>query len=189
MRVISGKFKGRKLQRPSESITRPTSDRVRESIFNILTHLPGFSFEGLLVLDVFAGSGAMGLEALSRGALQVKLIDRHPEVLKILQQNVKTLDCHEKVEILNWDALLLPLAAIPVDLIFIDPPYHQNFESIVIEQIFKKGWVKEGTLIVLETAKNTSFDFINIPGSILTVRTFANTKITIFSCSGLQNPS
>lgn len=189
MRIIAGQYKGRQLQRPAESVTRPTSDRARESVFNILSHLPGFSLTDTVVLDMFSGSGAMGLEALSRGARSVKLIDKHLEARKILQQNVMNLKCQAQVEVLGWDALSLPIATSAVDLIFIDPPYYQNYEEIVIDQLYGKGWLKTGTLIVLETSKKTDFDFSNVPGIIVTTRTFASTKITIFSCSLPQNPN
>lgn len=180
MRIISGLFKGRILQRPPESITRPTSDRVRESIFNILWHLDGFTFDQVYVLDLFAGSGAMGLEALSRGAQQVVFVDKNSIARQVIAQNV----CHlkvddKKVHILPYDVLNLPETDKPADLIFVDPPYFQELETRVLAQLILKRWVKHGTIIVLETSKKTSPEFSTEEFLLLTARTFSNTTISI----------
>lgn len=179
MRIISGKFKGRVLQRPPESITRPTTDRVRESIFNILLHLDGFSFEGAYVLDVFAGSGAMGLEALSRGAEQVIFVDKNPVARQVITQNIHYLKVEDKGHIVSYDALNLPEASKPADLIFIDPPYFQELELKVLAQLNLKYWIKQGTIIVLETSKNTILEFPGEEFLLLTSRIFSSTTISI----------
>lgn len=179
MRIISGLFKGRTLQRPPESITRPTSDRVRESVFNILLHLDDFEFEGAYVLDLFAGSGAMGLEALSRGAERAIFVDKNPVARQVITQNVRHLKVEEKVHIASYDALNLPEAGKPTDLIFIDPPYFQELESKVLAQLTLKHWTKQGTVIVLETSKKTILEFPRQEFLLLTARTFSNTTVSI----------
>lgn len=181
MRIISGIWKGRSLQRPPQEVTRPTTDRVRESVFNILLHSEGFSFEGAVVLDLFAGSGAMGLEALSRGASQATFVELNPVARQVIAQNVHALKFVDQSRVLAIDALDLPrpLAA-AADLIFIDPPYFQSLEVPVINQLLVKGWVKPGTIVVLETSKKTKLDLMEVRFSLLTARTFASTAISIF---------
>lgn len=179
MRIISGAFKGRILQRPPESITRPTSDRVRESVFNVLLHLNSFDFEGAYVLDLFAGSGAMGLEALSRGAKMVLFVDRNPIARQVITQNVRHLKVDEKAYIASYDALSLPKANNPANLIFIDPPYLQGLEEKVLKELALKNWMKQGTIIVLETSRKTKIDFPSDTFTLLTSRAFSNTTISI----------
>ena len=121
MRIIAGEAKGRKIAIPASSAIRPTSDRVRESIFNTLYSLGGV--EAKLVIDVFAGSGALGLEALSRGASHVLFIERDQAALKTLKANIAALGFQRRAEVLQGDALdLLPWRS-PVDVAFCDPPY------------------------------------------------------------------
>ncbi|WP_032113688.1 16S rRNA (guanine(966)-N(2))-methyltransferase RsmD [Candidatus Paracaedibacter symbiosus] len=179
MRIISGEFKGRKLQRPPDSITRPTTDRVRESVFNILLHLEGFEFDRAVALDLFAGSGAMGLEALSRGAAHVTFVDKNPIARQVILDNVHHLKIQEKAYICAQDALELSPAVRPADLVFIDPPYSHDLEAKVLEQLVVKGWVRSGAIIVLETSKKTKLDFSQTPFFLLTARTFSNTTVSI----------
>lgn len=179
MRIIAGKFKGRKLQRPPESITRPTTDRVRESIFNILSHLDGFDFVDSCVLDLFAGSGAMGLEALSRGAVDAFFVDKSSVARQIIMQNIHHLKVEESGHVVAYDALNLPVAEKPVDLVFIDPPYSQDLELKVLGQITSKNWTRQGTIIVLETSKRTALELPKEDFSLLTSRHFSNTTILI----------
>lgn len=184
MRIISGTRKGRPLQRPPQQVTRPTTDRVRESVFNILLHLEGFSFDGAVVLDLFAGSGAMGLEALSRGATQATFVELNPIARQVVAQNVQALKFVDQSRILGIDALDLPSPfTAAADLIFIDPPYFQNLEIPVINHLLVKGWIKLGTIVVLEASKKTKLDLMEAPFSLLTARTFGNTAISIFKAS------
>ena len=154
MRLIAGKYKGRRLKRPPESITRPTTDKNRESLFNILQHSPLINLQGAIVLDVFAGSGALGLEALSRGAVHASFVESNPHALKVLSQNIGALKCEENTTIFPIDIKRLPLAKIPADLILIDPPYQAGLEGLTLEALRNKGWLRTQSFIVIEGAAN-----------------------------------
>ena len=180
MRIIAGLFKGRALQRPPQSITRPTSDRARESIFNILSHLEDFNFSNSVVLDLFAGSGAMGLEALSRGAARTIFVELNPVARHIIMQNIQILKLNDYANILGIDAVKLPMTQIPADLIFLDPPYFQDLEILTLAQLGEKGWYKSGTILVIETSKKTQINLDSEQFTLLTRRTFSNTAVSIF---------
>lgn len=181
MRIIAGLFKGRSLQCPPQTVTRPTSDRARESIFNILSHLEVFNFDGSVVLDLFAGSGAMGLEALSRGAARATFVELNPVARQVITQNIQALKVGSQVDVLGIDALNLPTTHMCADLIFLDPPYFQDLETPTFDQLIAKGWTRPGTIIVLETSKKTKLDLDNTRFFLLTHRTFSNTTISIFN--------
>ena len=121
MRIVAGRFKGRRLVAPSGKATRPTSDRVRESLFGVI----GASVEGARVLDLFAGSGALGLEALSRGAAAAVLVDRSPRAIAAIRANLETLGVDADVRLMEARAALRTAAARreAYDLVFVDPPY------------------------------------------------------------------
>lgn len=166
MRLIAGKFKGRLLNRPDERIARPTTDRNREALFNILSHSPHVTLAGAVVLDVFAGSGALGLEALSRGAQKVFFVEHHPAVIRVLRQNIDALGCHDQAVLLAVDAHKLPQAPEPVDLVFMDPPYRQELEAATLAALRQKGWLQTATLIVVESH---SKDTLNLPPSFVLI--------------------
>lgn len=154
MRIIAGKYKGRKIEfgKDLNPAIRPTSDFAREAIFNILTHgrhgLNGHTFEDKAVLDVFCGTGAFGLEALSRGAAQVTFIDSARDSLSIARHNVERLGEQASAEFLFSDATQLPKARRPYDLIFLDPPYYKNLVPPSLKSLQSGGWIaKDGVLI------------------------------------------
>lgn len=149
MRIISGKLRGRKLLRPSEDITRPTTDRVREALFSvIMSRLK--SFDGLHVLDAFSGSGAFGLEAFSRGAQYILFAEKHPTARRVLLENISTLGCQDASNVIT-DVLRIPAAPNPFDLIFMDPPYGEKLEYALVPILIERGYINESTLIILET--------------------------------------
>ena len=186
MRIISGKFKGRRLIRPDDKITRPTMDRTREAIFNILQHCPSFSFQGSVVLDVFAGSGAYGLESLSRGASHVYFIEKHPIVFKVLEENCRSLNCLDVVDTLRIDALKTGKSSRGMDLIFIDPPYHQNLIAPCLHHLDAMGWIKPTTLIVVETDKDESISFTEENFSVLLDRSYGRNHIFLIRKIGQE---
>lgn len=153
MRIIAGTYRGKKIASPEDEHTRPTSDRVRENIFNILTHQ--FSFHNKNVLDLFAGTGALGLESLSRGAAHGTFVENHRPMVKILKENIRLFS--QETVLLEQDVLsfLSQKASKPYDLIFMDPPYGSVSWSDVIGKIFKNDWLADGGLIVIEGEKNT----------------------------------
>ncbi|MEQ1653450.1 MAG: 16S rRNA (guanine(966)-N(2))-methyltransferase RsmD [Hyphomicrobium sp.] len=162
MRIVGGKYARRNLVAPPGSATRPTSDRVREAIFNILCHHPWPSGEILTdadVLDVCCGTGAMGLEALSRGARAAWFMDMAPPALQATQANITALKCGAQTHILRCDATKPPLAARPCGLIFIDPPYHKNLPDLIVPALIAAGWVAPQALLVIETARDETLLF------------------------------
>lgn len=151
MRIIAGKFKSRRLISPPSSLTRPTSDRARESIFNILKSLTG-DLTDKYILDAFAGSGAIGLEALSRGAQHVYFIEKDHRVIQFLKSNISNLSAGNECTVIQGDATKPPKAPQPMDMIFLDPPYDQTLEDTCIEALHSQGWINHETIFVLETS-------------------------------------
>lgn len=162
MRVVGGFLAGRTLTAPRGLQTRPTADRVREAVFNILVHhdwkLPRDSVEGAAVLDAFCGSGALALEAVSRGAASAWLWDRDPEACKVAQANVCALGLEAVCHVRRQDALHPPKATTPCSLIFLDPPYRKNLVPQALSALAGAGWIASDALIVAETAKTENLE-------------------------------
>lgn len=157
MRIVSGKYRGKKISAPAHEGTRPTLDRTRETVFNILLHNPLFGPQILLdktVLDVFAGTGALGLEAFSRGANSVTFIENHRETLPILYANVKDFGLPSSCVLKQDGRILKQNPHVPFDLIFMDPPYHQGLLIPTLIQLESKGWITKDALILMEMAKD-----------------------------------
>lgn len=156
MRIIGGRHKGRRLRAPADRRIRPTSDRLRETLFNILAHEARALPAGAVVADLFAGTGALGLEALSRGAAHVFLIDNYPAALALARANVALLGEGKAVSLIKADATRLPPARPPgpCDLLFLDPPYHSGLAGPTIAAARAGGWLAEGGLIVAELARD-----------------------------------
>ena len=155
MRIVGGTFKGRPLSAPAGRDTRPTSERVREAVFNILLHgVEGFSLDGARVLDVFAGTGALGLEALSRGARFVQFVEEAAEARGVIRENADSLGAIGSVKIWRRDATRLGPCApgVPFDLVFIDPPYGKGLGTACLASLVAGGWLKPGAVLVLEEA-------------------------------------
>ncbi|HUW73090.1 MAG TPA: 16S rRNA (guanine(966)-N(2))-methyltransferase RsmD [Methyloceanibacter sp.] len=153
MRIIAGRFKGKAIEAPKGLNTRPTSDRVRESLFNVLEHgAPQIDFEGTRVLDLFAGSGALGLEALSRGARYCLLIEDDAGARAAIRRNVQALALTGVTKIWRRDATKLgPAGTVsPSDLIFCDPPYGQGLGMQALAAALEGGWVNTNAIAVLE---------------------------------------
>ena len=151
MRIIAGAWRGRPIDAPPGQATRPTADRVRETLFSMLTSRLG-SFEDLRVADLFAGSGALGLEALSRGAASATFVERDPKAVAVIRRNADKLGATEAARILSSSALTLP-ASEPFDLIFADPPYETGAGTAVIEAVEKSGWLSPGGWMSVETSR------------------------------------
>ena len=152
MRIIAGAFRGRKLAAPQGHALRPTADRLRESLFNILAHGDGPPLEGARVADIFAGTGAVGLEALSRGAAQVTFVEKSAASLECLQRNIAMLDVTERCRVIAASARRLPPADASFDLIFLDPPYRRGLAEPALAALLAAGWTGPGSRLVLETA-------------------------------------
>ncbi len=156
MRIISGQARGRKLVTLEGENTRPTLDRTREALFNILQ---GRVLEAR-VLDLFAGSGALALEALSRGALDAVLCDVSPEACAVIQKNIDAVRCGKRTRLLRCDALsaLKQLRTEQFDLIFLDPPYKKGLIGPVLAGLVEGDLLARGALIVAETAQDEEFE-------------------------------
>jgi 16S rRNA (guanine966-N2)-methyltransferase len=157
MRIVAGKHRGRPLESPAGGSVRPTSDRARESLFNILEHgkfaSGGLSaVRGARVLDCFCGTGALGLEALSRGAAAATFLDLDAEALRLASTNAKTLGELEQAEFITADAMRPPRATVPCTLVFLDPPYGKGLAGPALLALANMGWFGPGAIVVVETA-------------------------------------
>ena len=159
MRIVGGQHRGRTLAGPKSQNVRPTADRLRESLFNILLHAYGDPVGGARVLDLFAGTGALGLEALSRGAAFVLFVDDGAEARALLRQNVETLGAAGVTRVFRRDATKLgpahPLE--PFSLVFLDPPYGKGLAEKALLSARAGGWLAPEALIVVEEAKEAGF--------------------------------
>ena len=153
MRIVGGAFRGRPLATPRDQSIRPTSDRVRQAMFDILSHgIDGFSIEGARVLDLFAGTGALAFEALSRGAASAVLVDDRAEARALMRETIVALGLAGRTRLLRRDATQLgPVEAIgPATLAFLDPPYGKGLGASALASALAGGWIAPGAVIVLE---------------------------------------
>ena len=153
MRIIAGDWRGRKLTAPAGDTTRPTADRTRETLFSMLVSRLG-SFEGLAVADLFAGSGALGLEALSRGAARCTFVEQDAAALKALKANVAALEAGTRADVRASSVLSLGPAKEPLDLLLLDPPYNSGAGAVALDKLQRLGWIGPATWIGLETPGN-----------------------------------
>jgi 16S rRNA (guanine966-N2)-methyltransferase len=154
MRIIAGEWRGRKLVAPAGRETRPTADRTRETLFSMLASRLG-SFDGLRIADLYAGSGALGLEVLSRGAGHATFVENERAAVKVIEANIATLGAASATAIRAMSAARLPSSE-PFDLIFADPPYAAGSGTSVVEAVAKSGWLAPGGWMAVETQKGDS---------------------------------
>ena len=151
MRIAGGRFRNRPLVAPPGRATRPTSDRVREAIFNVLAHgIEDFTLEGARVLDLFAGTGALGLEALSRGAAHCTFVETDRQALDCLRRNVERLGAADRADIRAQAVEHVPAPPVPFDLVLIDPPYGAGLAQPALDQVAVPGWLAPGAWISVE---------------------------------------
>ena len=165
MRITGGKLGGRRLVAPEDASVRPTSDRTRQAIFNMLRHKDfdiGFALEGAAVLDLFAGTGALGIEAISQGARWCLLVDDSADSRALQRQNIEALGLTGATRIWRRDATDLgpigPSAGGPFDLVFLDPPYRQEMVPKALQSLKDGGWLANNALIVAESDVSEAFD-------------------------------
>ena len=160
MRIIAGKFRGKTLLSPSDESIRPTSDRARESVFNILASRLSPNFDGLKVLDLFAGTGALGLEALSRGAATVVFVDTGAEARGLIRDHIEAFGAGGVAKLLRRDATNLGPAGTmgPMDLVFLDPPYGKGLGEQALVSLRDGNWLAKGATLVLEESVDVSVD-------------------------------
>lgn len=182
MRIVGGDLRGRRLASVGKggkfAGIRPTSDKIRESVFNVLMHGPDqIQIEGSRVLDLFAGTGAMGLEALSRGASFAMFVDRGAAAIDLIRQNITACDASARAAILKSDATRLRKHEDqPFDLIFLDPPYGRELCPISLDSAASQGWMAPDATIVCEDSER-----VEAPShfSLATCKTYGETVITI----------
>ena len=185
MRIIGGRFKGTRLAAPGaqgggKAHLRPTSDRVRESLFNLIAHGDYPQIEGARVLDLFAGTGALGLEALSRGASRAVFIDDGAAARGLIRQNIEALGVIGQTKLWRRDATKLgPCRGAPFNLIFADPPYGKGLGATALASARAGEWIAPGALIVLE--ESTAAQIETPDGLVLRdERNYGETRILIF---------
>ncbi len=182
MRIVAGKFKGREIKGPTSSSTRPTSDRVRESIFNILAHgVEGFGLEEARVLDLFAGTGALGLEALSRGAKYCCFVEDDAGARGVIRANADVCGVVGQTRIWRRDATDLGPSApqSPYELIFADPPYGKGLGEKTLTSVLKGGWLaREGVLVLEEASGSAIADITGL--SLLSQREYGDTQVRFY---------
>lgn len=181
MRIVGGRLRGRALATPKDDRVRPTSDRVREAIFNILEHgINDFSIDGVNVLDLFAGTGALGIEALSRGAAQGVFVENAAASRALLQENFQALGLGGITTVYRRDATDLGTAyrKLSFQLIFADPPYGQGLATQAISAAIKNGWLSDDAVIVIEESGDTD---IELPPEchVLDQRRYGSTQVVI----------
>ncbi|MGY4567727.1 16S rRNA (guanine(966)-N(2))-methyltransferase RsmD [Bradyrhizobium pachyrhizi] len=159
MRVVGGRLKGRNLASPAGREIRPTADRLRESVFNILIHAYDNPVEDARVLDLFAGTGALGIEAVSRGAKFTLFVDNGAEARALLRNNVESLGLGGTTKVYRRDATDLGPAhpVEPFSLVFLDPPYGKGLADKALASLRDGGWLTPGALLVVEEAKAAAF--------------------------------
>ena len=165
MRIIAGTYKGRSVKFPNSKLVRPTTDKVKESLFNYLTNL--IDFEGIKVCDIYAGSGSLGLEALSRGAGEVHFVEKNYPVYKVLVQNVKNIDEEERTKVLKIDALRFSKLDEhdTYDLILADPPFFKDDIHKVTLNILERGYLNDDGMFIIERSVQTEDEDIKAFGS------------------------
>ncbi len=187
MRIVGGRLRGRALNSPASRDIRPTSDRLRETLFDVLTHRYPDRLEGARVVDLFAGSGALGIEALSRGAAFALFIDNGAEARALLRANVEALALGGVTRIWRADATQLGRAPSgpPFDLAFLDPPYNQNFAGPALAALTTGGWLAPGGFAVVEEHAKA---LIAAPRglALLDERIYGDTKLVFYARENLD---
>lgn len=177
MRVIAGKARRLLLKTVEGKEIRPTTDRIKETLFNMLLG----EIEGSVFLDLFAGSGAIGIEALSRGAKKAYFVDKNSKAIACIEENLKHTKLYEEAKIIRSDAVSA-LTRIeqsekePLDIIFMDPPYDEGIEERVIERLIKMDLINSDTLIIIELSKNRDTDFLRKDWEILKIKEYKSNK-------------
>ena len=174
MRIIAGQWRGRTIVAPKGDATRPTADRTREALFSMLVSRVG-SFEGLAVADLFAGSGALGLEALSRGAAMCLFVEQDKPALDALRANVAKLGA--KADIRAQSVMALGPAAAPLDVIMMDPPYGTGAGVVALDRLARLGWVGPATWVSIESQRNEAVELAGFVAD--TDKIYGKARVTI----------
>ena len=177
MRVITGTARGRKLKEPENYDVRPTTDKVKESIFNISQ----FDIEGRKVLDLFAGTGQLGIEALSRGAREAVFVDDSPAAVKIIKENLKLTGFENYAGVVQGDSISYLSRGEKFDIIFLDPPYNTKLMDFALESILKFDILRENGIIVCESRTEREMPALSEPYYMVKEYKYGKIKITLYS--------
>ncbi len=179
MRIISGQWRGRALVAPPGDATRPTADRVREALFSMLASRLG-SFEGLRVFDGFAGTGALGLEALSRGAAHATFVESDAAAVKVLRTNIAAMQT-AAAEIIAAPVATLGPARAACDIVLLDPPYGESLGEVALARLAAQGWIAPHALVSVETSRKEALasDF-----EVLAVRDHGKARLHLLRAPG-----
>jgi 16S rRNA (guanine966-N2)-methyltransferase len=186
MRIVAGAWRGRALFAPSGQATRPTADRVRQALFDMLLHAPWGGralIDGAVVLDAFAGTGAMGLEALSRGAARCCFIESDPAALAALRANVVACKAGDRCRVVVGDVLSVGAGELAT-LAFLDPPYGRDLVPRAVAHLQHAGWLAPGALIVAETGRDEAW---RPSGDVLADRVHGAARLLVFA--GERSPA
>lgn len=187
LRIVAGRFKGRQIDTPEGRNTRPTTDRVREALFNLLAHNPDIpSVENARVIDLFAGSGALGFEAISRGALFCLFVEIAAGARGIIRKNIETLQLFGITRIHRRSATDLGMKPAglgePFDIIFVDPPYGQGLVEPALRQLILGDWITENAVAIIETSHDEE---PTPPGwKVLDTRLYGDSRLTFVQYQG-----
>ena len=181
MRIVGGSLRGRRLRAPAGVRVRPTGERVREALFDILLH-GGMArpLDGARVVDLFAGTGALGLEALSRGAASLTAVESEADVRGVLRANIEALGCADRATVVAGDATRLPPASGACDLALLDPPYRSGLAAPALAALAEGGWLDDQATVVVEHGVDDPFE----PPSALAVqdqRRYGRSALTFLS--------
>ncbi|HEX5326934.1 MAG TPA: 16S rRNA (guanine(966)-N(2))-methyltransferase RsmD [Acetobacteraceae bacterium] len=179
MRIVAGAWRGRRLLAPPGLATRPTADRVRQAMFDLLVHAPWggpHAIDGVHALDAFAGSGALGLEALSRGAAAATFIEQDQAAIRALRANIVACSADQRCTVIAADALTAA-AGRPCGLVFLDPPYGCDLVTKAIGALARCGWIRPGALIVAETGRDEA---VPVGAMMLAERVHGAARISIW---------
>ena len=181
MRIVAGRFKGRPLRTPGTDAIRPTSDRVRESLFNVLQHgIADVSLDGARVLDLFAGTGALGFEAISRGAASCLFVEEDAQARGLIRANMEALSLTGITKLFRRDATSLgPAGKLGTfDLVLLDPPYGRGLGEAALRSAMVGGWLAPGAIVVLEERTGAAVD-LPAPLALLDRRVYGDTQVLI----------
>ena len=186
MRIVGGSLRGRRLRAPAGARVRPTAERVREALFDILLH-GGMSapLDGARVVDLFAGTGALGLEALSRGAAHLTAVESEADVRGVLRANIEALGCTDRATVIAGDATRLPPALATCDLALLDPPWRAGLAVPALDALAAGGWLAEDATVVVEHGADDPFE----PPPRLTLRDsrrYGRTALTFLSLAAVR---
>lgn len=179
MRIVAGAWRGRSLVAPSGDVTRPTADRVRQALFDQLQHAPWAGramLEGAEVLDAFAGTGALGLEALSRGAARAHFIETDRFALVALRANIAACGAGDRCSVMPGSALR-PRPGVPCGVVFLDPPYGLGLVPQALAALRAAGWIAGGALLVVETGRD---EIVGEIGELLDERVHGAARIAVW---------